>query len=104
MLIEFSSKHSASILMFGDVAKELIRLMGFTDTLPNAVAAADIPKALAQLKAGLAAHEQAHETADSVDEDTSAPAVSLGKRAMPLVQMLEKAQASGDHVSWGKGQ
>jgi hypothetical protein len=104
MLIEFASKQSASVLMFGDVAKELVRLMGFTESLPNAVAAEDIPKALARLKAGLEAHEQAQRSSDHADEeDDGTPSVSLSKRAMPLIQMLEKAQKSGDHVTWGKG-
>jgi hypothetical protein len=107
MLIEFKSKGSASVLMFGDVAKSLIRMMGHTGTIPSSIAAPDVANALEKLRAALAVENQASEAVtqsdDEIDDQAPAP-VSLAKRAVPLVQMLDKAAKQGDFVSWDVGE
>ena len=43
MLITFTTKVSADITMFGEVAKELLKLMGQTGVVPGALLAAAPP-------------------------------------------------------------
>ena len=45
MLITFKTRAYADITMFGDVALQLIELMGRRDTVPSAIYPEDIPKA-----------------------------------------------------------
>ncbi|MFC6672160.1 DUF1840 domain-containing protein [Marinobacterium aestuariivivens] len=107
MLITFRSEAYADITMFGDIAKQLIRLSGHSVVVPGALLAGDVPDALANLKKAL---EQPPEPADAKpkskkkedeDEDEEQPPpVSLTQRAYPLLEMLEAAARDGKDVMW----
>ena len=99
MIITFKSKAHADVVMLGDVARELIRLMGKSDALPSALAAGDIPRALSRLEAGLAELAQP-EPDDDEDEDDK---VLLHTRALPLIDMLNAASAADVPVMWEAG-
>jgi hypothetical protein len=49
MLVQFSSPKTESIIMFGDVAVQLIRMLGGSGNIPGAMAAKDVPGALERL-------------------------------------------------------
>ena len=103
MPITFKSKYSPDILMLESVARELIRLMGHSGSLPGSLAAQDIAAALTRLEAavrdgpvrGLAADRG---TAD--DNENREPAISAAHRAGPLIKMLQTAAREGQHVIW----
>lgn len=97
MLIRFDTK-SATITMFGDVGKQLLRLMGQSGSVPGAILAADIPAAVEKLKRGVSA-EGAQPKPDS-GPDEGEPDVSLKQRAHPLIELLERAGQRGDDVVW----
>ncbi|MDJ0758506.1 MAG: DUF1840 domain-containing protein [Woeseiaceae bacterium] len=102
MLITFKSKAHADVVMLGDSARELIRLMGKSDALPSAVGPEGIPKALAKLKAALA--EQAGAPADTSDDgDEEKESVALHTRAFPLIEMLEASEQAQVPVMWEAG-
>ncbi len=102
MLITFKSKAHADVVMLGDSARELIRLMGKSDALPSAVGPEGIPKALAKLRAGLAeqfaAPPDAGEDGDEEKED-----IALHTRAIPLIEMLEVSAEAKVPVMWESG-
>ena len=50
MLVTFRTKAYPNITMFGDVAKQLLELMGHSGTVPGAVKAEDVPIALQRLE------------------------------------------------------
>ena len=50
MLVTFRSKASADVVMFGDVAVRLIKLMGHSGVVPSAIFAEDVGAALCHLK------------------------------------------------------
>ncbi len=102
MLITFKSKAHADIVMLGDSARELIRLMGKSDALPSAVGPEGIPKALAKLKTALAQQASAP-TDDSDDGDDEKENVSLHTRAIPLIEMLEASEQAQVPVMWESG-
>jgi hypothetical protein len=97
MLITFSCPAYADIRMFGDVAARLLKIMGHSGTVPSALLAADVPAALARLKAGIAA------TAPEPPPETGwedEPAVSLAYRAFPLIALLKAAARDECDVMW----
>jgi len=109
MLVTFHTKAYADITMFGDVAKELLRLMGHSGTVPSAIKAEDVPGALARLEAAIADRKRA-EAAEA--KDTEAPRderdraddaprkVPLAHRALPLLELLRAAAKQHVDVMW----
>src|SRR5215510_10143435 len=94
MLVKFDSR-SGNLTMFGDVALQLLNLMGHSGTIPGAIRAFDIPAALARLQHGLDALPPG-----APIEKEGLPQVSLHQRAYPFVQFLQRAAASGFDVLW----
>ena len=108
MLVTFHTKRYANITMFGDVAKQLLALLGHSGTVPSAIKAEDVPAALARLEAALAQRKAADAT-DAADVpkddrgrvDYDAPRkVTLSQRAVPLLELLRAAAASKADVMW----
>jgi hypothetical protein len=93
MLVKFDSK-VGSFIMFGDVAVPLLKLMGMSGDLPGAVLAADIPAALAKLKGGATSADPHGATSDDGGN------VTLRKRAVPLIDLLERSAAKKADVTW----
>ncbi len=103
MAVTFKSKHSPNILMLDTVALELIRKMGHSGSVPGSLGADDVAGALDKLNSALARAAAAAGGDKPGDEEREdGPAVSLGHRALPLVEMLEKALANGDYVIWDR--
>jgi len=103
MLVTFSCSAHADITMFGDVAVDLLKLMGHSGTVPGAIRAEDVEAALSRLRAGLAAREaESVDSADSGqdDEEDEEPVVTLSRRALPLISLLEAARAKNRDVMW----
>lgn len=103
MLITFKTPAYADITMFGDVAKALIKMMGHSGTVPGAILAEDVPKALEKLRDAVARNPNAPlnpERGDDDDEDARRESVSLAKRALPLVELLEAAARDEKNVMW----
>ncbi len=99
MLVRFDSR-VGGFTMFGDVALQLLKLMGHSGTVPSAILAQDIPPALARLEAAVAAAPAPAEAAD--DADGGAPKVSLRQRAHPLIDLLRRAARADCDVLWDK--
>ncbi|MEP6606140.1 MAG: DUF1840 domain-containing protein, partial [Nitrosospira sp.] len=49
MLLTFKSDAYADITMFGDVAQQLLKMMGHSGTVPGAILAKDVPTVLDRL-------------------------------------------------------
>ena len=100
MLVKFRSKNSAEFVLFGDVALQLIKLMGHGGTLPGAIAAEDVPAALTKLQHALAATPPAPSVSAVEETDGGEQRVSLQSRAVPLLEMLSHAVAAKSYVMW----
>ena len=105
MLVTFKTKAYANITMFGDIAVQLIRMMGHSGAVPGVILADDVPEALERLKAAIdeekrrAAAEPPDENGGDDDEDDEPP-VSLANRALPLIELLEAAAKRHVNVMW----
>lgn len=104
MLIKFKTRAHADVIMFGDVALQLIKLMGRRETVPSAIEPEDIPEALKLLQAGIATEDAAtKETESQGVEDDEVEQVSVHNRALPLIELLNAAKEADVPVMWEEG-
>jgi hypothetical protein len=99
MLVTFHTKAYADITMFGDVAINLLKMMGLSGAVPSALMPVDIPVALEKLRAALQRQAEAAGPPAANDDE---PAISLSHRAAPLIALLEAALAADAEVMWDK--
>ena len=99
MLVTFHSKAWTSVTMFGDVAVDLLKMMGHSGTVPSALLARDIPPALERLQRGLKV-ASAKEPGREDNEDDAEPHIALRTRAYPLIQMLRASAREGADIIW----
>jgi len=90
--------------MFGDVAVQLLRMLGASGAVPGAITAEDIPKAVSRLKLALQAHPaippEPAAVAANIDDTAREPPVALATRAVPLIDLLTRAAAAKAAVMW----
>ena len=108
MLIRFSSIQTGSITMFGDVAVQLIKMLGASGAIPGAIGAEDIPEAVKRLREQLQLHaasnaKRSDASPNARDEEDREPPIALTTRAGPLIDILERAAAADASVMWEKG-
>ncbi len=97
MFVTFSSEAYENITYFHSIAKQLIILMEHSGAIPGAIKAADLPLALNNLKHGLP-HQASLSTAYEDDESE----ISLAKRAVPLIHLLEASIKKNCDVVWNE--
>jgi hypothetical protein len=104
MLITFKSDAYADIMMFGDAALRLLKMMGHSGTVPSAILADDVPAALDRLKRAIeegksGSQEPGTESGGSEPDDQT---ISLTYRAIPLIELLTAAAKKHCDVMWDK--
>ena len=102
MLVRFDSD-AGMIIMFGDVAVKLLKMMGQSGALPGAILPQDIPAALERLKQAVAAYQEPPSSDENRDRDGEPP-VTLRQRAFPLTELLARAAKRECHVIWEEEQ
>ncbi|WP_332670656.1 DUF1840 domain-containing protein [Aromatoleum sp.] len=111
MLVVFKSDAAADVIMFGDVAKKLLAILGKdTDVAKGIVTVEQLPDAITRLHAAID-DDKARQAAQGEDEDRDdeagparsgmAAPVGLAQRAWPLLEMLEASKKEGVPVVWG---
>lgn len=98
MFVTFKSDAYEDITYFHSIAKQLIQLMGHTGAIPGAIKAAELQQALNNLKHGLPQEPAARSGMDDEEE----PEISLSKRAVPLISLLEAAIKQQCDVLWSE--
>ncbi|CEG57949.1 DUF1840 domain-containing protein [Legionella fallonii] len=96
-MITFSCDAYENISYFNDVAKSLLSLMGHSGAVPGALTAEEVSEALSNLQQGLGRDKTNSAQKDTDDEE---PQISLRKRAVPLISMLEAAVKKKCDVMW----
>ncbi|WP_166670443.1 MULTISPECIES: DUF1840 domain-containing protein [Rheinheimera] len=105
MIVTFKSKASGDLIYFKDAALKLLKLMGRDEKVPSALYAEDVAAALQQLQQGLAEIAEQEKAKAQQQEEGQASSdgkkyISLNTRAIPLLEMLQKAQKKQCPVSW----
>lgn len=110
MLITFTSKSSADVLMYEIHAKPLLDLLG-KDVKRGVITAEEVAEAIARIESAITESKRQPDTSnqsapsDRADEELSDQmsdaGVSFGARAFPLLEMLRAAQRDKQFVMWG---
>ncbi len=85
MLVTFSCDAYENITFFGEVAQQLLIMMGHSGAVPSAILAKEVPFALQKL---LLALEDLPQLPTPKDDES---VVSLHKRAIPIIALLKAA-------------
>ncbi|MCF8199242.1 MAG: DUF1840 domain-containing protein [Sulfuritalea sp.] len=108
MIVTFQSPASGDVIMFGDVAQRMMKLMGKDVTDKGIVTVEQLPDAIARIKAAI--EEDKQQRAGLSEEDlprtesgggSSRPFVTLTQRAVPLLELLEWSLKKKKPVVWG---
>jgi hypothetical protein len=106
-MIVFRSDAAADIMMFDDVAKRMMEIMGREFSTRGIVTVEQLPDAIARLKAAIAADRALHAGDVDTPELEDVPGggkrayVGLAQRAAPLVEFLEYSLKGDKPVMWG---
>lgn len=116
MPVTFKSQATGNLVMISAHAEALLKLLGKTAVEPGILEVADMPAALATLRAldpdqlpdqPPAAADGAQSDAAVTHRDDKPPVgfqdepVSLRQRAAPFMRLIEQAQAGGKPIVWG---
>lgn len=108
-MIIFRSGAGAGVPVYPEVADLLIAAMGRPVHEPGEVSVEQVPAVLAQLRlafedstthAPLTGHPQSGATGSRAGCDRRSE-ISLAERAVPLIELFERAQRTRDPVRWG---
>jgi hypothetical protein len=97
MLVTFTTRGSANITVFGDIALAMLKMMGHSATVPGAILAEDVPVALNRLTAAIA---KVKASPPKENKDQNEPGVSMAHRALPLINLLTAASKANCNVMW----
>jgi hypothetical protein len=108
MLVTFSCKVYPNTTFFGDVAQNLLKMMGKSGNVPGALFAEDVPEALERLQNAIEKLKAESPIKSSSQEDEGddwkEKPVSLAHRALPLVELLTAAAKARCNVMWDHNQ
>lgn len=103
MLVTFKTSVHPDIIMFGDIAKQLLKMMGHSGTVPSAMIADEVPAALDRLRHAVdgGRADEAQKPRDNA-EQADDQSVSLKYRALPLIELFSAAARKHCDVMWDK--
>jgi hypothetical protein len=105
MLYKFKSKAAGDVIMLGPNGDQVMRLAGREPAAQGIFEVDHMPQLIATLEQAVAADEAARRGArDDGADDTKpgkADGVSLRQRVWPLVEMLRRAHAAREVITWG---
>lgn len=99
MLVTFRSPAYSDVTMFGHVALALLKAMGHSGAVPGALATTDVGPALVALQNAVQQQGELPLPLELEDESRE-ESVTLARRALPLLALLDAAQRAKTYVSW----
>ncbi|MBU1236285.1 MAG: DUF1840 domain-containing protein [Gammaproteobacteria bacterium] len=106
-MIIFRSDAAADVMMFDDVAKRMMEIIGREFSTRGIITVEQLPEAIAKLRQAIAADRAAHAGEYDRPELEEAPGdsqrayVGLAPRAVPLAEMFEYSLKAEKPVMWG---
>ena len=107
MLVRFSSQATANLLMFDDVARALLKVIGKTATKRGVITVEEMAPALVGLHALTEQEKRVREGRERREElpipDVGIEPhelVGLSVRAQPFIKMLDQAQREKKEITW----
>lgn len=105
MPVIFSTPTSHRVFMLDKDAAFMLKAMRTSGNIPGALFSEDIPSALSELQARLQLEQQNHEENEEQNAATNQDNdfVSINTKALPLVELLERAVAQNEKLLWTEG-
>jgi len=100
MLVTFSCPAHPDIIIFGDLAVRLLKLMGRSSTVPSALLAEDVKAALQRLESAMKEVRQLPESEASALCWGDGSELILPHQALPIIKLLKVARKTKCHVIW----
>jgi len=104
MLVRFYSSETGTIVMLADTARLLLQAVDKECTARGTFTTEEMAPAAARLRQAAEAKPVAEAGAgdEPPEEEDKEPPISLGRRAWPLIDMLERTarQGSKGYVTW----
>ena len=108
-IVIFQSAAAGDVIMFGDVARRMMEIMGKDPDDKGIVTVEQLPEAIARLKAAIADDKAKRAGVPAEDLPQTEPTanggrrafVSLVQRAVPLLELFEWALKKQKPVVWG---
>lgn len=108
MIITFKSAAAGDVIMFSDVARRLMQVMGKEPADKGILTIEQLPDAIRRLKAAITEDKERLATIPEEERPLKEkggfgerPFVSLYQRATPLLELIEWAQRKQKPVVWG---
>lgn len=96
MLVKFISSESGELMMFAEVARELLRAAGKPCTARGAFTVDEMLPAAAALRRAVGRAEAPPAKEDEPEDDKP---IALGRRAWPFIDMLERTARGGERAN-----
>lgn len=107
MIVQFNSSETAEVLMYAQHAKVLLEAIGKECTARGTFTPAEMPTAAQALRDAVKRAAEAQPPVDDDDAEENAkakkePVITLGQRAWPLIDMLERTGKAGPdaYIVW----
>lgn len=106
MIYKFKSKAAGDVIMLGENAEQVLRILGREPEAKGILEVAAMPAAAAAIEAAVQDEEQARREAEeqAAANGRKLPArqaVTLRQRTWPLLEMIRRSQQAGEDIVWG---
>ena len=101
MAITFKTPASGNVTMLDANAKQVLEIIGKQFGVRGVITAVEAPRAIAALKAAIAAQGDERGPDEEAEPVAARNYVPLKTRVWPFIEMLERAQADAKDVLWG---
>lgn len=107
-MVTFKSQAAANVLMFDDIARQMLLIIGKSPDKQGTITVEQLPTAINQLKQAAADNQvPPGDESDDADKLQRTPPggerrfVSLAQRAAPLIDLFERSLKAKKPVVWG---
>ncbi len=99
MIYKFKSKATGDLIMTQPVAERVLSLIGKPATAQGIIDVDQLPAAMSALESAVAAEAPA--STGPADDGPKGDRVSLRQRVWPMVEMMKRALAEKQPITWG---
>lgn len=99
MLVKFQSEAYGDVMMFGDVARQMMEILGKEPAARGIVTVEELPAAISRLKAAIDADPRRMQK--TAADGKAEPSVGITQRALPLLELFEYSLKREVPVLWG---
>lgn len=99
MLVKFLSSETGELMMFAEVAHELLAAVGKECTARGTFTVEEMLPAARALKNAIERGESPPPSRDDEEDKEKETPVALGQRAWPFIDMLERTAAGGQRAN-----